>query len=129
MASLSKDDVKVLQDALGVPADGILGPVTVKALQTKLGVKADGRIGPVTISALQSRLGVPSDGKWGPLTSAGIQKSAKRALGASAAFVVAPSHKSFTFDMRKMGIAALGILVAGFIAVAASSGKSRAKHA
>lgn len=125
--TLTKDDVKLLQQALGVTVDGILGPVTIKAMQNKLGVKADGKIGPVTISALQKRLGVTVDGKLGPVTLAAIRKYAPGALS-KGTFVVAqpglsPSIGTLRFDLRKLAIAGMGIAAAALFAVATRSGR------
>jgi hypothetical protein len=40
-----------LQTELGVPVDGLLGPVTIKAFQLKNGLVADGVDGPLTLAA------------------------------------------------------------------------------
>jgi GH25 family lysozyme M1 (1,4-beta-N-acetylmuramidase) len=54
--SWQTDDMKCLQQHLGVSADGVIGPQTVKALQAKLGVSQDGVWGAQTTTALQTAL-------------------------------------------------------------------------
>jgi peptidoglycan hydrolase-like protein with peptidoglycan-binding domain len=54
-AGLSTDTISAVQRALGVPADGVVGPVTrgaAKRFQRKHGLIADGVIGPQTLAAL-----------------------------------------------------------------------------
>ncbi|WP_172121323.1 CHAP domain-containing protein [Actinomyces faecalis] len=48
--------VRALQSALGVSADGVLGPDTVRAWQSRLGVAVDGYLGAVTARAVQTAL-------------------------------------------------------------------------
>lgn len=125
---MTKNDVKLLQTALGVTVDGKLGPVTIRAMQTKLGVAVDGKLGPVTISALQRRLGAnPIDGKMGPITLAAIRKYAPGAL-AKPAFVVpyagnGSSVGVLRFDLKKLAVAGFGIAAAGLFAFATRSGR------
>lgn len=45
-----------IQHALGVKADGFMGPHTIRALQRKLGVKVDGFMGHKTVRAFQKAL-------------------------------------------------------------------------
>lgn len=72
--SLSTSTIRALQKAVGVKADGIMGPVTAKATQEWLGVKVDGWWGRKTITALQSRVGATTDGIWGPKTAAALRR-------------------------------------------------------
>lgn len=54
-AALSSNTITAVQRALGVPADGVVGPVTrgaAKRFQRKQGLTADGVIGPQTLTAL-----------------------------------------------------------------------------
>jgi len=54
-AGLSGETITAVQRALGVPADGVVGPVTrgaAKRFQRKQGLIADGVIGPQTLAAL-----------------------------------------------------------------------------
>src|SRR5690349_5535589 len=80
--------VAAVQRALGIPADGVYGPVTrraVRAFQAAHGLAADGIVGPATARALglggessgpasattaaiQRALGIPADGVFGPVT-------------------------------------------------------------
>jgi peptidoglycan hydrolase-like protein with peptidoglycan-binding domain len=90
-------DVKSVQRALDIPADGIFGPQTraaVRAFQARNGLVVDGIVGPQTRGALfgrsngaemkhirawwvapvQRKLGVPADGIYGPQTRAAVRK-------------------------------------------------------
>jgi peptidoglycan hydrolase-like protein with peptidoglycan-binding domain len=127
---MTKNDVKLIQQAIGVTVDGKLGPVTISELQRRLAVKVDGKLGPVTISALQRRLGVTVDGKLGPITEAALRKSGAAVLSATGAFVVPPgmdrgpsSIGTVRFDLKKLAIAGLGIAAAGLFAMATRSGR------
>lgn len=72
--SLSVSTIKALQKAVGVKADGVMGPATAKATQTWLKVAADGVWGRDTIKALQKRVGSPQDGLWGSSTAAALRR-------------------------------------------------------
>mgnify|MGYP002622646137 CR=1 FL=1 len=52
--------IRAVQRAVGVDADGLMGPQTIKALQQRLGVYADGYFGDITARALQERLNTGS---------------------------------------------------------------------
>ena len=89
-------DVKKVQRALGLPADGIFGPQTraaVREFQARNGLAVDGIVGPQTRAALfgrngaetklirawwvapvQRKLGVPADGIYGPQTRGAVRK-------------------------------------------------------
>lgn len=64
-----KESVIKLQKALGVTADGIIGPKTLKALADKLGADVESNT-KETIKNIQTRLGVVADGIIGPKTLA-----------------------------------------------------------
>ena len=55
-AWINNSDAKVLQQKLGVAADGLFGKGSNTALQNYLGVAADGVFGPNSVKALQERL-------------------------------------------------------------------------
>jgi peptidoglycan hydrolase-like protein with peptidoglycan-binding domain len=55
-AWINNSDATVLQQKLGVTADGLFGKGSNTALQTYLGVTADGVFGPNSVKALQERL-------------------------------------------------------------------------
>jgi peptidoglycan hydrolase-like protein with peptidoglycan-binding domain len=89
-------DVKRVQRALRIPADGIFGPQTrraVRAFQKRHNLAVDGIVGPQTRAALfvrgqgaemklirawwvapvQRKLGVPADGIYGPVTRGAVR--------------------------------------------------------
>lgn len=89
--------VKILQEKLGVPADGQFGPKTeeaLKAYQKEHGLSVDGIAGPDTFAALglyelillkvgtsgetvkklQGALGLTADGKFGPATAKAVKE-------------------------------------------------------
>jgi membrane protein involved in colicin uptake len=55
-AWINNADAKVLQQKLGITADGLFGKGSNTALQNYLGVTADGVFGPNSVKALQTRL-------------------------------------------------------------------------
>ena len=69
--------IYMLQVALGVKADAILGKQTVKALQRKVGASPDGAWGPKTSRLIQSKLlgftGKAVDGDFGPASVRAFQ--------------------------------------------------------
>jgi len=94
---LTGEPVRILQETLGVTADGIFGPATDAALrqyQTDSGLQVDGIAGPdtftsmglhelvllhrpmrgTTVRRLQEGLGIPADGVFGPATEAAVRK-------------------------------------------------------
>lgn len=91
--------VAKVQRKLGVPADGIFGPITraaVRAFQKRHGLLVDGIVGPQTRAALfrasssqkiirawwvkpvQRALGVPVDGLYGPVSRAAVRAFQKK---------------------------------------------------
>lgn len=66
--------IYMLQIALGITPDAILGKGTVKALQKKVGVSEDGAWGKGTTKAVQKLIGVSQDGQWGAGSTKALQK-------------------------------------------------------
>jgi lysozyme family protein len=119
---MTPEEIKIIQTALGVKADGKLGPVSIKALQKKLGVKQDGKMGPVTAAALQRQLGVPVDGKIGPITAAAVKAKGAVALTQPPGFHV-PALSTLKFDPKKLAAAGLGLVLVTLFAIATKSGR------
>lgn len=94
---LAGEPVKILQEKLGVSADGQFGPGTedaLKAYQKEHGLSVDGIAGPDTFLAmglpelvlltvgsrgeavkkLQTALGLPADGQFGPATAKAVKE-------------------------------------------------------
>lgn len=66
--------IYMLQVALGITPDAILGKGTVKALQKKAGASQDGAWGKGTTKAVQKLVGVKQDGQWGKDSTIALQK-------------------------------------------------------
>lgn len=70
---LSTEEIKALQSAAGLRADGIWGPLTEKAYQASLlgdGVFDNGSLSENAVRMVQASLGVPQTGKWDAQTMA-----------------------------------------------------------
>jgi peptidoglycan hydrolase-like protein with peptidoglycan-binding domain len=97
MRGLQGEPVRVLQQKLGVDADGVFGLATEKSLrdyQSQNGLQVDGIAGPDTfvhmglwelvllaphthgeaVKKLQTALGIEADGKYGPGTAEAVRK-------------------------------------------------------
>lgn len=74
------NSIAMLQKALGIKVDGILGKSTVKALQKKAGavtktnLACDGSWGKKTTKAVQKMVGTKVDGAWGKNSTKALQK-------------------------------------------------------
>jgi len=98
----SGPQVRALQRALGIPADGHFGRQTeraVRAFQRAHGIPATGFVGPLTTAALKLQPGAPSNAAAGPQTPAtttpasltsDLTRAMQRALGVSADGVIGP---------------------------------------
>ena len=86
------NSIAMLQKALGVGVDGILGQGTVKALQRKCGVsQIDGLWGPATTKAVQRFLGVKADGDFGPDSTKALQRWINKVNGSESATPSTPT--------------------------------------
>lgn len=117
------NQIRAVQQALGITADGINGPQTkaaVKAFQTAHGLQADGIVGPKTLAAMGIGGGSSTGTNTGSSTSAtGTQTSnAPNTLPAPATY----AQKDFAKDFTSGGLAdkinaqntAVGHLTAAF---------------
>jgi cell wall-associated NlpC family hydrolase len=95
--------VRALQRALGIPADGLFGAQTeraVRAFQRAHGIPTTGFVGPLTTAALGLRSGAPSDSSAGPQAptpaslTADATRAMQRALGVPADGVVGPKTRA-----------------------------------
>jgi GH25 family lysozyme M1 (1,4-beta-N-acetylmuramidase) len=109
LEQLGSDYVTKLQKALGITADGQVGPVTTKTTQSKVGTPADGQWGPNSTKALQAFVGTTADGQWGPLTTA----ATKAAIDAGKFGAVPGTINGLGTDYVKALQTQLGVAVDG----------------
>ena len=67
------NSIAMLQKALGVEQDAVLGKVTIKALQKRAGVAQDGSWGVKTSKAVQKMIGTTVDGAFGEKSVKALQ--------------------------------------------------------
>lgn len=108
------DDVRAVQRALGITADGEFGPVTrraVKDFQARNGLLVDGIVGPATKRSLGlAGAPAPSANKGVTPSNAATTMSIQRALGLSADGVYGPITRQAVRDFqRNRGLVVDGI--------------------
>ncbi|RKQ93398.1 putative peptidoglycan binding protein [Solirubrobacter pauli] len=132
------DDVRAVQRALGITADGEFGPITrraVKDFQARSGLVVDGIVGPATKRALGlAGAPTPSGSRGVTPSNAATTMSIQRALGISADGVYGPITRQAVRDFQRSrglvvdgvaGPATLGALgVSGGGSAPSSSGGS-----